>query len=204
MGDAGDSTQLAPLREARPAARPDASRSLRLNLLPGPALARFRDEVGVPILDRAHADLPPSGIAFAELREDGFTLSHPLPSRRHRAGDDIGPRVVGTLVPDGDGTRLELQSTSFGPTRSQYATLVGIAVLLAGPLVALVSAGSGGLAILAGIVIAGHYVRGWRLRRQLHLDLLARVQRVFGPVTASEIAEAPYRMGALPTGDDNA
>ena len=179
-----------------PQTRALARRSLTVELaIPiDEALTRFRAEVGVPILSAEHARLPPSGVAYAELTEGGFVLRHPGPPRRGagRGFEDIGPSVEGRLVPSADGARLELRSSLMSLTPSQKSVLSVVAAIVVGCGIGMISAGAPGWLFVTLAILGFALGRGYRDRRRRELDLLARVQRVFGPVTRAAI-EAPYR-----------
>jgi len=163
--------------------------TLELDLSVAEALSRFRAEVGVPILSREKAARPPPGVAFAEIEGDGFVLRH------LGITGEIGPQAEGTLVPIASGgSRLTIRTNTFGPTRSQR---VGLGVMAASILLGLgattwISSTSPillALFVVMGVLLIG----GHRKRQQRQLDLLARVQRVFGPVTRAELGAEAYR-----------
>jgi hypothetical protein len=167
------------------------TKSLRLALPVAEALERFRREVDLPILDEAQAKLPPSGVAYAELRPDGFVLRWPV-RLRNRTG--VGPRVVGTLVPTDTGCELALRLERFAPTPSQRTLIGGLGVVIGVGLLGLLVAGSYGLAAFALLVIAARLGFDLRRRRRAELDLLAHAQRVFGPIALPDRDRDPFRL----------
>ena len=170
--------------------RSAVTRTLRLELSVAEALERFRREIDLPLLDEAQAKLPPSGVAYAELRPDAFVLRWPL-HRRSRIS--VGPCVVGTLVPNGTGSELALRLERFAPTPSQRALLFGVGVPIAFGLLGMIVAGSYGLAAVALLVVAVYFASEARRRQRAELDLLAHAERVFGPIALPDGDRDPFR-----------
>ncbi len=172
---------------------------LRRRLLAAEAVGDEREAmIGGEIFHFAHADQRILQ-AFAEIEGDRFMLHHPIKSAVRHRDVGIGPGVEGQLYPTDGGSRLELRSRLWAPTRSQAWKLSGVGTLLLLGLSGMLAAKALGLTLLmtlGTLVYLGFYAR--RLR-QRELDLLARVQGVFGPVARTAIDE-PYRGGrrALP------
>ena len=169
------------------------------------ALAILRSRSDVPVLAEDEARRSRPGEPFFVIRGDTFTLYQPWSRRvvtpEGAPGDslELGPAVVGRLVADGPGSRLEVYVRPYAPTPAQsrpflltvsgYLLLVATIVVAAGfhPL---------SLAIMGGMTAASAGSILFYRHRQRARDirnLLAIVERVFGPEERAALDEAPHR-----------
>jgi predicted LPLAT superfamily acyltransferase len=77
-------------------------------------------------------------------------------------------------------------------TKSQRLTMWVVGVLTVAPIVAMIAGGQLGYLLISAAAVAFALLRGRGARRRAERQLLARVQRVFGPVVAPT-ALPPYR-----------
>lgn len=172
------------------------------------------EAAGVPVLRIEESKRVRLRSVYAVVDEQGCVLHAPwrslgLDARTHELGGgssdlfEIGPALRLRAVPDGERTRLEVEVAAYAPTSAQRHSL-GLWVGGAGLLVAAGAVASGGAAIVvAGIaaVVGGSAVApfvsllaGQRRRRQQEInELLALVERVYGPLELPAIDGSPER-----------
>jgi hypothetical protein len=142
---------------------------------------------------------------FVILGEAGFTVYKPWPSLvtsgEGVASRDLslGPAVVGRLVPTARGSRLELTVERYAVLPSQRSELalagLGLAALVIAPVV-LTGAHPVALALsAAGLfgALASVFLHRRRERDEDIRELLALVERSFGPLELASAGESPGR-----------
>lgn len=180
-------------------------RSYELAKTPEAALELLRDGSGPRVLSWSQARKASGTEPLIVLDEGGFTIYKPWRSPRDATPDAalggdfaMGTAVVGRLVPTPRGSHLELSVKRYAPTPvrrvtvrvtvTSWAFFVIAPVLLAGPHPI-------ALALSAFMLIGGVAsvtLRERRRRSQDVRDLLAIVERIYGPHELSS-AEDPHR-----------
>jgi hypothetical protein len=145
---------------------------------------------------------------FIVLEHDGFTIYKPWPERRATpegvvtAGDlAIGPAVTGRVVATPRGSRLDVEVRRYAPAPSQRFRLIATAVGMFAGALAMIIATAAHPIILALVVICAlglatsilffrHQQRSQDIR-----DLLAVVERTFGPLALPDTEGSPHRDG---------
>lgn len=186
-------------------------RSYALAKTPGEALELLRRPANPAVLSAAEAKRAREAKGndpFFVVDGDGFTLYKPwralvtageaLASRDIR----IGPAVTGRLTPTARGSRLDVDIRPYAATPAQRLEFIvaslGIAVFVVAP-VAIAGAHPIALGIsLATLlgVVASVLLYGRRQRSADIRELLAIVERTFGPLELPEASDAPRRRAA--------
>ncbi len=180
-------------------------RSYALAKTPRDVLELLRASSTPPVLSPAQAERTSGNEPFIVLTDDGFTLFQPWRLRvttpEGVSGEElaIGPAVVGRLVETPRGCRLDLRVRRYAPVPAQRRRLRRITVIMLGVLTAMVAATSAHplLLGLAGVTIAGLMASLLLHRRQQRSrdvrDLLAIVERTFGPLELAASDDDPHR-----------
>ncbi|MEZ4384029.1 MAG: hypothetical protein R3A79_22035 [Nannocystaceae bacterium] len=180
-------------------------RSYALAEPPDAAIELLRRPDNPPVLSHAEAKQAKGGDPFFVVDGAAFTLYKPwLPlvtSGEGLASRDlrIGPAVHGRLTPTARGARLDVAIRSYALTPAQrrefFLAGLGIALFIVAP-VAIAGAHPIALGIslvtLVG-VLASLLLQGRRQRAADIRDLLAIVERTFGPLELPEASDAPRR-----------
>ena len=200
-------TSLVP-RPRSPAALERTERRYRLPGSAAAALQRLGEAVGVVFGSRAEARQRRSTKPFVVIEGDRFELYQPWESAlitpEGAIVEDltIGPAVVGRVVADegADTCVLEIQPRRYAPTPRQAARLTLATSTAGAALLAMVLAAGPQplLFALAGLVTLGTAVgllayRRAERRRDLH-ELLALVERTFGPLELPPTDPSPHRV----------
>jgi hypothetical protein len=170
------------------------------------ALDLLRAPSSPPILSLAEARRAPVGTKpFIVLSAAGFTIYKPwrfkIQTVEGATGEDlaVGPAITGRLVPTPRGTRVDVRVTKYAPAPAQRRKLGAIAVASTALLIAMVTAVGAHPVLLSlwAVMIVG--VMGsilfyrHRRRSQDIRDLLAIVERTFGPLELPSGDDAPHR-----------
>ena len=174
------------------------------------ALARSADEAlgllaaleSPPILDAAAARRAVGRDPFIVTNDEGFTIYKPWRDKPLREAPQevaVGPAVSGRLVPTAYGCRLEVRVRKYVPAPSQRTSLVRQA-LVSAALFAMFLFVAGPHPVLLGIaamVALGTTIGILTYRRESRAqdirELLAIVERTFGPHELAARDDAPHR-----------
>lgn len=191
----------------RTALVPVARRSYALAKTPEAALELLRAPSNPPVLARDEAKQFKGREPFIVLDPDGFTIHKPWAGRlitpEGVSTDElaIGPAVRGRLVPTPRGSRLDIRVERYAPTPAERlkmtATLAGFAAVCvamiigaAGHPIILGLVGVSALGVLSSVLFFRHQQRSQDIK-----DLLAIVERTFGPLELPETEGSPHRDG---------
>ncbi len=189
-------------------------RSYELAKTPQEALDLLRTPSNPPILSPEQA-IPVTGSEpFVALSDMGFTIYKPWRFRGTSPegvrGEDIavGPAVAGRLVATPRGSRLDVRVVKYAPTPGQRFSLGLFTSILATLLIfILVVAGAhpvalGLVALMGGGSVGSVLFYRHRRRSQDIGDLLAIVERTFGPRELPSGDDAPHRRDEGPVDSD--
>jgi len=185
-----------------------SQRSYALAKAPGEVLELLRRPSNPPVLTDAQArrtKVAKGSAPFFVVDDAGFTLYKPwralVTSGEGLESHDlrVGPAVTGRLTPTARGSRLDVDIRRYAVTPAQRLEFVlaglGLALLIVAP-VALAGAHPIALGIsfmsLFG-VLASVLLYGRRQRSKDIRELLAIVERTFGPLELPATGDAPRR-----------
>lgn len=168
-------------------------------------LSLIRRSVGLPVLSEAQSrEATPRG-SFVVLTDDSFTIYKPWASMRElgregalSADITLGPAVVGRVVSEGAGCRVDVHMRPYPPPPSQRTRFaIAVAVFAAFVLAPLVLGGTHPVALgIASISLLGGVAAPLHRRSDRAQDLrelLATVERVLGPAELGALDDAPHR-----------
>ena len=196
------SRELAP---AGPSELAEPKRTYVLPHAPSEALALLRGAGGPRVLHEAEVSCARGIEAFIVLRERGFTIYQPwrpaTPNHSSALSGDVavGPAVSGELVETPRGCQLELHVHPYAPTPAQLPTVmvavVDWAVFVLAPIILAglhpVAFALSAVSFFGGIFSVLAYDR--RRRERDIRDLLAVVERTYGPHELSALSGLPHR-----------
>lgn len=181
------------------------ARAYELAKTPEQALDCLRRDPSAPVLSLDRARRVKTRAPFIVLNEAGFTVYKPWPtlvsSGEGVASRDlsVGPAVVGRLAPTARGSRLVIDVERYAllPSQRSDFTLacLALAALVIAPValtgahpVALAFAAAGLFGALASVFLYRRRERDEDIR-----ELLALVERSFGPLELASAGESPGR-----------